>query len=818
MSIVYFCEKPSQAQALAAALSQKVTKKEGYYDGNDGKLYTYAYGHLTTLVAPEQVDPDFSWKGDLTKFPFLVNNIPIELAKQKGVAAQFKIIKGLFAQASQLVVATDAGREGEHIFRTVYQLAQCRKPFTRLWLTDMTDQGIQLANQQARPGSDYDGLALAGKLRAEADWLVGMNATIFAARTLQARISLGRVQTPTLKMLVQRYLEISQFTSRTYYTLIAPTAIEKVSFELQREGQSVELTQAEADELLAHLQPLPLTNFAQTQQQLQEAPPKLFDLTELQKVCNKQLNLTASDTLAIAQKLYEKKLTTYPRTSSQYLASGEGLLERVQALGGEEILNNGYQMRKAFINPKKVTDHDALIPTGKVPGNLSGSERAVFEIIRTRFFAAFYPNAKKTKVSAQFQKGDEIFVATQVTITELGWLKLYNKTIETNELALYTSDQVQPLQRKEIITQPKKPYNDSSLLSDMKNAAKFISDDPSLAKMLKTTDAQGIGTPATRAAIIEALIQRELVMRQGKQLQPTPKGIELIQALPDDFALCSPKMTAIWETLLAEVEAQTLPMQAFYEQLYAGIQSFTAQLSQLQPLNPQYQRQTGGRKKSKTGEAQAQTSTSSERQAVCACPQCGQPIFENEKGFSCSGFKAGCKVTIWKNGLQKLGKKAITKTQAKQLLQGKHPKVKLKSKAGKAYEAYALWNPSNNWITIQFDQPTPAPKSSRGQVQPQRGVAKPVAPKRAVPQPPAPQPMTPQPMTPQPMTPQPTVVQPSEPVWSTEVVPPNPAPPVAFEQGSFNAHSLFEFEPQWFEQAPDYSDVPLPPPPPEEGL
>ncbi|MGL5914805.1 MAG: DNA topoisomerase, partial [Culicoidibacterales bacterium] len=451
-----------------------------------------------------------------------------------------------------------------------------------------------------------------------------------------------------------------------------------------------------------------------------------------------------------------------------------------------EIIANGYQMRPAFINPKKVTDHDALIPTGKVAGNLSGSEQAVFEIIRTRFFAAFYPNAKKAKVTAQFQKGTENFCATQVTITELGWLKLYGKIIEDNQLAVYTPEQVLPLERKEIVTQPKKPYNDSSLLGDMKNAAKFISDDPTLAKMLKTTDAQGIGTPATRAAIIEALIQRELVMRQGKQLQPTPKGIELIQALPDNFALCSPKMTAVWETLLAEVEAQTLPAEAFYEQLYTGIQEFIAELAQIQPLAAAYQRQMGGRKKAETGEATTKTLASSDRQAICQCPKCGQPVYENEKAYSCSGYKTGCKVTVWKNGLEKLGKKAITKTEAKQLLQGKSPKVKLKSKAGKAYEAHAIWNPTNNWITVQFDQPVAAKSPTP---QPKTRVAQPVIPQVPIQQP------TRTPPAPQPLK---------------QVAP--------FEQSnnSYQQAELFDFESQWSQQAPDYSDVPLPPPPPEE--
>lgn len=705
MTRIYFCEKPSQAQSVAHALSQRITKKSGYFDGNDGNIYTYAYGHLTTLVAPEMTDPQFSWRGDLAKFPFCLRNIPLELVKQKGVGAQFKIIKNFFQQAQEIIVATDAGREGEHIFRTVYQLADCRVPYKRMWLQDMTDDGIRLANQQAKPGSCYDGLALAGRLRAESDWLVGMNTTIFAARTLQARISLGRVQTPTLKMLVDRQRAIQQFVSRTYYTLVVSTPLESIEFELKRNGESVELTQISAQQLCDILQPLPIVNWQMKQEINQEAPPRLFDLTELQKVCNKQLGLTASETLAVAQTLYEKKLITYPRTSSQYLTSDEGLLSRVQKLGGHEIIEKGYQIRKTYINPKKVTDHEALIPTGKLVQKLAQRDQAVFDIIRTRFFAAFYPNAQKLKMTIQFEKGDEVFVATHTSIEVAGWLALYGKKVEQNKLLLLSQSQVGPVQLKEVITQPPKPYNDSSLLSDMKNAAKFITDDPALAKMLKVTDAKGIGTPATRAAIIDALIKRELVYRRGKQLQATEKGMELISVLPDDFALCSPKMTAVWESLLAKIELGELDEQQFYTQLYEGLHSLIYQLRLLQPMNNV---QTSNQMKfnHKLVGQSKQKGIKLEQKVICHCPKCNAPIFENDKAFACSGYKQGCKVTIWKNGLAKLGKKSITKTEAKKLFEHKAPKVKLKNKVGQVYEAYAIWNEQNNWITITFQQPS----------------------------------------------------------------------------------------------------------------
>lgn len=679
---LFFCEKPSQAQSVAESLSKSYTKKDGYYLGAEGDAYTYAFGHLTGLISPESLNPEFSWKGDLNQFPFMAQDISIQLNDNGGVKKQYKVIQSLFKECTEIIVATDAGREGEHIFRTVYQLANCKKPFTRMWMQDMTATGIEKAYQERKNGSDYDSLALAAKLRQEADWLVGMNATIYASRHLQAKLSLGRVQTPTLWMIVNRELEITSFTSKTYYNLTSPTSIEKVSFDMKRE-ESVELTQPEATELLTTLQQLEVTDFSVNEKQSSEAPPKLFDLTELQKVCNKEFGFTASRTLEIAQSLYEKKLTTYPRTSSQYLASDEGLKEKLIALNAEEIIENNWSIQSSFINPSKVTDHDALIVTGLAPkGDLHKDELNVYELIKSRFLSAFYPSAIKSTVSASFKKGTELFTAQQTVAIELGWMKLYNKVTEQAQLATFTIDMIQDLQLKEIVTQPKKRYNDSTLLNDMKNAGKYIHDDAELAKMLKSTDAQGIGTPATRASIIETLVAREFLLRKGKLLLPTEKGMELVQKFDSTFLLFSPKMTAIWETKLAQIENNELTATEFYQMIDDTLHTLVADINKGTKFE----------------------STTPQREVIAICPKCGKDIFETPKSYSCSGYKDGCKVTIWKNGLEKMGKKSITKKEAKALFSGQNPKVKLLSKAGKPYEAPVKYNPENNYLTVVFDK------------------------------------------------------------------------------------------------------------------
>lgn len=671
---LFICEKPSQAQALATELSPSFEKEDGYYKGNDEKIYTYAFGHLAQLVAPESMNSDFSWKGELNHFPHMYENIPYELSNDSGKKKQFKTIVELMKKADELIVATDAGREGEHIFRIIYQLSKENKPFTRMWLRDMTGAGISKAYSERKAGTEYDTLAKSAQLRAEADYLIGMNMTMYASRKLNARFSLGRVQTPTLAMIVNREMVIANFKKETSYSAICG------DFELMSDDV---YTQEQVQRIIAACEQSENSMVVVETKEVKEAPPKLFDLTELQKVANKEFGLTASETLALAQKLYEKKVLSYPRTSSQYLASDEGLVERAVALGFSQIEERGLTMTPNFVNPHKVTDHEAIIPTGTFT-DLSESEKQIFDLVVHRFISAFYPSALKAKHTATFTNAEHMFKATETTVVELGYLELSKEEQNRTSELLGLEGQVvaEAFEIKEKESKPPKRYTDSSLLSDMKNASKFI-EDSELAKTMKSSEAQGIGTPATRASIIENLISKELVSRTNKQIMPTEKGLKLILELNKaDFALVSPKLTAELETLLEAIMSGETTSSTVYKYIDQFLKTAVSQINVIQPFEAEHK----------------------VIETVCKCPSCGNEIIEREKSYSCNGYKEGCKVAIWKNGMDRFGKKKITVKEAQALLEGKQPKMKLLSKAGKPYEAPVRWNPENNYLNIIFDK------------------------------------------------------------------------------------------------------------------
>ncbi|MGL6057284.1 MAG: DNA topoisomerase [Culicoidibacterales bacterium] len=676
---VFFCEKPSQARAVAEAIAGGYEKNDGYLVGYDNNIYTYAFGHLTTLVSPETVNENFSWKGELKSFPHMVQDIPMRVIDDSGVSKQFKIISKLFKDCDEIIVSTDAGREGEHIFRTVYELAKVTKPCSRMWLRDMTTTGIEKAYAERKNSAEYNSLALSAKLRAEADWLIGMNLTIFGSRTLNARFSLGRVQTPTLAMIVNRELEIANFKKETTYTV--ESRVNEVSFQLVID-ENTTFSKEQAQSILDSLHIEDISAFTCNTKEILESSPKLFDLTELQKIANKQLNFTASETLDLAQKLYEKQLITYPRTSSQYLASNDGVQERAKNLGHTVIIENNWEMNSSFINPQKVTDHEAIIPTGIIPSQLTDSEQQIFDLIATRFLASFYPKAKKEKIEVSFQCETYQFKATDTVILALGYLELIGgENKRDSPLKQLKKEDIHSFSMKELVSKPKSRYTDSSLLSDMKNASKFI-DDEELVKVMKQSEAQGIGTPATRASIIENLLKKELMSRSGKQLLPTTKGMELIQKFKTlDFALISPKLTAELELLLDGVVNGITTQDDVYHQIQHILTTSVEQLKTLEVFE-----------------------TEQQNQAIATCPKCNSDILENSRSYYCSNYKSGCKVSVWKNGLEKMGKKTITKKEAKALLEGKAPAVKLLSKAGKSYEAPVKYNPENNYLNVIFDK------------------------------------------------------------------------------------------------------------------
>ncbi len=671
MKQVFVCEKPSQARALAEALSEKFANREGYYEGHDGKIFTYAFGHLVTC---EMDQSKLGWRVDLNTLPFFMPNIPLAIIDDAGVKKQYKVIVSLMKAADIIYIATDAGREGEHIFRKIYQLSGVDKPLKRLWLQDMTKDGIVKSFHGAKEGSAYEALAIAGRLREESDMLIGFNSTILLSKLSGSGkpLSLGRVQTPTLAMIVRRDDLIDNFAKQQFYTIVAD------QFELTLDEK---LTKQQAEAIKASLK-YQRSDIRFVRKNIEEKPPKLFDLTQLQVHMNKLNGWSAETTLKMTQSLYEKKLVTYPRTSSQYLANDSELPALLQSHAGnhwvQQIQANGYKIEKTFVNPSKVTDHEAIIITKEKPRNLNANENILYNAILTRFLCAFFPPCVKGKTTATFTDSEYLFTANETIIKVLGWRELTGESVGKSEIAQIKIADVGDYKILEKETKPPQRYTEATLLQDMKNAGKFL-EEADEKKLLKQVE--GIGTPATRASIIELLMKRTFIERKGKSVIATELGKTIINMMPEQFSLYSPKLTAEFETMLLQVEKKQLEDKVFYAHLETLIQQISVEIrSNVKEVN--------------------EAGPSSSKEIVAICPVCNKPIYENTKAYGCSGYRNGCKITLWKNGLTKLGKKNITAKEAKQLLEGKAIKVKLKSKAGNPYEKDVKFNPENNWVVF----------------------------------------------------------------------------------------------------------------------
>ncbi|MCM3603109.1 DNA topoisomerase [Robertmurraya korlensis] len=621
MSKLFVCEKPSVARDLATAISGGYKEAEGHYVGNDGKIYTFAFGHLVNCVSPESINEDWGWKGNVNTLPFFIKNIPLTVINNPGVKKQYKTITTLMKQSELVYIATDAGREGEHIFRKIYSLSGVQKPLKRMWVQDMTKEGIVKAFKNAKDGSHYEGLAIAGKLREESDLLIGMNGTMMVTKLSKSPkvLSLGRVQTPTLAMVVNRDKTIESFSKVVHYS-IAATDKKEAKFELVLD-KDTHLTKDAAQSILNSLGSR--MAFDITTKHKQEKPEKLFDLTELQKYMNEKYKWSADHTLNTTQALYEKKYVTYPRTGSQYIANDSELPSLLEKHAGHEwvknIISNGYNIEPSFVDPSKVTDHEAIIITSRVANNLSGDEATLYNVIFTRFLAAFYPCAVKEETTASFMDQEHTFKAKETVLIELGWRELYGETISEGSLKHTTLNDIGEYSLIQKETAPPKRYTEGTLLHDMKHAAKFL-DEASDKKMMKAVE--GIGTTATRAAIIEKLVERGFIEKKKNQIISTPLGRELIEMMPEDFSLYSVKLTAFFETMLSQVEHGELKEETFYEEL-EGLVKRTAE-------------------EIKGNVKQLSSTATQAKESVSVCPKCKKPVYENSKAYSCSGFKDGC--------------------------------------------------------------------------------------------------------------------------------------------------------------------------------
>ena len=666
-------EKPSVAGSIAAALGVK-EKKDGYIEGG-GYLISWCVGHLVELADAAAYGEQYK-KWSYESLPILPEEWQYTVAADKG--KQFKILKELMhrADVSEVVNACDAGREGELIFRFVYDVAQCNKPMRRLWISSMEDSAIKAGFADLGDGRDYDALYASALCRAKADWIIGINATRLFSCLYHKTLNVGRVQTPTLKMLVDRGEAISHFKKEKYYHVRldlsgAEAASERIS---DKPG---------ADTLKAACEAETAVCVSLTKEKKTAAPPKLFDLTSLQREANKIYGYTAKQTLDLAQTLYEKRLLTYPRTDSAFLTDdmGDTAAKTVTMLSGKLPFMEGAEFTpdvSRTLDSSKVSDHHAIIPTMELaktdPAALPESERNILTLAGARLiFAAAEPHIFEA-VTAVFSCAGTEFTARGKTVLAGGWKDLerrYRATLkgkpdpedmeEENTLPELSEGQTftSPTAKvTEHFTTPPKPHNEATLLSAMERAGNGDTD--------PDAERRGLGTPATRAAVIEKLVKSGFAERKGKQLIPTQNGAALVSVLPD--MLTSPQLTAEWENNLTQIAKGAADAGDFMQRIEAMMRELVKENTAADKSKAVF---TGGEEKPSVGK----------------CPRCGSPVHEGKKNFYCSN--RDCAFTMWKNDrFFEERKVAFTPKIAAALLKSGKANVKglYSPKTGKTYD------------------------------------------------------------------------------------------------------------------------------------
>lgn len=698
-------EKPSQAQDIAKGLNDNFSRNDGYLEGSR-YVISWGYGHLIELEEPDAYDERYS-KWSLEDLPIIPERFKYRVSKDG--AKQFKNIKSIVGRSDieSIVIATDPGREGELIARLILMMSGNRKPTHRFWTSKaLTPEAVREAFGSLKAGVEFDRLYYAAVARQQSDWLIGMNATRAFSVKHNARppLSLGRVQTPTLRLIVDRELEIRNFKPQDYWLLRALFKHERGEYEalwfgetpkkdtpdISDETESEDSAEKDnssrisSEDIAKQIQARVHGQqgvIASCEHKLKEdAPPLLFSLTVLQQEANRLFGYSADKTLDIAQSLYEKKLLTYPRSDSQHLNDemATEVPEILRKLTGYSDVQ--FDVSKCTVSGKnkrvfdssKLTDHHALIPTGKLPDRPGQDEQNIYDMVVRRFIAAFYPNFKFKTTTVITTIGSDRFKSSGKIVISSGWKDIYGSKDKDQLLPeMKENDAVKNLkadiEKKQ--TTPPQRFTDASILEAMSKAAKYVTD-PQLKKILKET--AGIGTPATRASILETLKKREYITRKGKNIIPTEKGIALINAVRNE-PLSDVAYTAIWEQALDDIASGKVKSS---DEFMSGIKKYTAQIvEKVKGSNTVISGASGTDKVAGDGNS------------LGKCPECGKPVMENQKAFGCSGYKEGCKFTIWKNSLERFGRKTIPASIVKNLLSGKEVKITgLKSKAGKEYE------------------------------------------------------------------------------------------------------------------------------------
>ena len=702
--IVCIAEKPSVAEDIAkiigATQRHRVGRNAGYFEGN-GYQVTWTFGHLCELKDPEQYTP--YWKTwSLSALPMIPERFGIRL--KEGVEEQFGVIRELFGKAERIINCGDAGQEGELIQRWVMQKASAQCPVERLWISSMTEEAIREGFAQLRPQEEYRGLYEAGLCRAIGDWLLGMNATRlytlkFGDRSRRGAqpLSIGRVQTPTLALIVHRQQEIERFVPEPYWVL--STVYRDTTFtarldtgEEEEEAKTAErertenkgaakrgfTDRAEAEAALRAIENTPFTVTAVTKKKGSEAPPRLFDLTALQVECNRKFGYGADLTLEIVQQLYEAKYTTYPRVDTTFLpddmyGKSKGILNGLSGLYGDLLTPlRGEKLRKSkkVFDSSKVTDHHAIIPTGVPPRALTDVQRRVYDLIARRFIAVFYPDCRFATTTVDGEAADVPFRATGKVILDEGWRAVFRRDTTKDEnppqradeertLPDFTKGESGPhtptLTAKE--TTPPKPFTEATLLRAMETAGRTV-DNEELRDALKEN---GIGRPSTRAAIIQTLFRRGYIRRRNKSLEATPTGVELIGVIKEEL-LKSAELTGQWENKLRRIEHHDYSAQQFIAELKQMVCELVDTV--LRDANPrrvtasastQLPAQLTAKKgESATAAATAPPNEKPKRKVIRAgspCPQCGEgKVLKGKTAYGCSRWKEGC---TWRKPFKK---------------------------------------------------------------------------------------------------------------------------------------------------------------------
>ena len=658
--IVCITEKPSVAKDIAAILGAD-HRFDGFFEGN-GYRITWTFGHLCMLKEPN--DYTDSWKRwSLGSLPMIPERFGIKLIEDPGIKKQFSVIERLIAEADEVINCGDAGQEGELIQRWVMQKANCRKPVRRLWISSLTDESIREGFNDLKPQADFNRLYFAGLSRAIGDWILGMNATrLYTLKYAnnQGVLSIGRVQTPTLALIVNRQHEIENFVPEDYWEV--KTLYRNVLFSAEKGRYKSEQA---ANEVMEAIKGTPLTITDIATKRGKEAPPRLFDLTSLQVECNRKFSFSADETLKLIQSLYEKKVTTYPRVDTTYLSEDiypkiGGIMQAMTPytqLTAPVLATKIPKSKKVFDN-SKVTDHHAIIPTNVDPRRaaLSPDEKRVYDLVAKRFIAAFYPDCEFSQTTVNAEVGQVAFKATGKQIVKPGWRDVYARDAAndtSDEVAIQddNAQQVMPdfvkgesgpheptLLKK--ATQPPKPYTEGTLLRAMETAGKFV-DDEELREAMKEN---GIGRPSTRAAIIETLFKRRYIRKERKSLVATPAGVALIATINEEL-LKSAKLTGLWENKLRRIERGDYSAEAFIDELKQLIHQIVINVLsdnshnaiEISQANEKKPRQRTKASKPRTPKPKI------ESLEQIKCPLCGNGhLIKGRTAYGCSEYRAGC--------------------------------------------------------------------------------------------------------------------------------------------------------------------------------